>query len=54
MYFGAAFYMVPRLCGVRLWSERLAVWTAIAWNIMFLGAVVSLAPASRRAASTPS
>ena len=29
MYFGALFYMLPRLCGTRgMWSERLGVWCA--------------------------
>src|SRR5580765_848605 len=29
MYFGALFYMLPRLIGTRgLWSERLGVWCA--------------------------
>ena len=37
MYFGALFYMLPRLCGTRgMWSERLGVWCAWAWNLMFL------------------
>ena len=27
---GLAFYIVPRLCGVKLWSEKLGVATAIA------------------------
>ena len=34
MYFGALFYMLPRLCGTRgMWSERLGVWCAWAWNV---------------------
>ena len=33
MYFGALFYMLPRLCGTRgMWSERLGVVCAWAWN----------------------
>src|SRR6476646_5057008 len=37
MYFGALFYMLPRLIGTRgMWSERLGVWCAWAWNLMFL------------------
>jgi cbb3-type cytochrome c oxidase subunit I len=44
MYFGALFYMLPRLVGTPgMWSERLGVWTAIAWNVMFALAVVALA-----------
>src|SRR6266576_1119883 len=43
MYFGALFYMLPRLCGTRgMWSERLGVWTAWAWNLMFLLGVIAL------------
>src|SRR6478736_8005414 len=37
MYFGALFYMLPRLVGTRgMWSERLGVWCAWAWNVMYL------------------
>ena len=44
MYFGALFYMLPRLVGTsRMWSERLGVWTAIAWNVMFVCGVIALA-----------
>ncbi len=39
---GLAYYFVPRLCGVKLWSEKLGVATAIIWNIIVLGAVVML------------
>ena len=39
---GLAYYIVPRLCGVKLWSEKLGVATAIIWNIIILGAVVAL------------
>jgi cytochrome c oxidase cbb3-type subunit I len=39
---GLAYYIVPRLCGVKLWSEKLGVATAILWNIIVLGAVVAL------------
>ncbi len=44
MYFGALFYMLPRLCGTRgMWSERLGVWCAWAWNaLLVLGAVALL------------
>ncbi len=43
MYFGALFYMLPRLCGTRgMWSERLGVWCAWAWNAMFLLGVIGL------------
>jgi len=39
---GLAYYLVPRLCGVKLWNEKLGVATAILWNIIVLGAVVML------------
>ncbi len=39
---GLTFYIVPRLCGVKLWSEKLGVATGILWNIIILSAVVSL------------
>ncbi|MBS1826570.1 MAG: cbb3-type cytochrome c oxidase subunit I [Acidobacteria bacterium] len=39
---GLTFYLVPRLCGVKLWSEKLGVATALLWNVIILGAVVSL------------
>ena len=43
MYFGALFYMLPRLIGTRgMWSERLGVWCAWAWNLMFLLGIVGL------------
>ena len=39
---GLTYYVVPRLCGVKLWSEKLGVATGILWNVIILGAVVSL------------
>ncbi|WP_281492197.1 cbb3-type cytochrome c oxidase subunit I [Desulfosarcina cetonica] len=39
----AAFYFIPRLLRTRLFSERLGVFTVIAWNIALIGAVASLA-----------
>ena len=39
---GLTFYIVPRLCGVKLWSEKLGVATAALWNVIVLGAVFSL------------
>ncbi|MGZ4357388.1 MAG: cbb3-type cytochrome c oxidase subunit I, partial [Gaiellaceae bacterium] len=43
MYFGALFYMLPRLIGTRgMWSERLGVWCAWAWNLMFLLGIIGL------------
>jgi len=43
MYFGALFYMLPRLCGTRgMWSERLGVWTAWAWNVLLVLGLIGL------------
>ncbi|MBL8171102.1 MAG: cbb3-type cytochrome c oxidase subunit I [Acidobacteria bacterium] len=39
---GLMYYVVPRLCGVRLWSEKLGIATAALWNVIILGAVVTL------------
>jgi len=39
---GLTYYLVPRLCGVKLWSEKLGVATAALWNVIVLGAVVAL------------
>jgi cytochrome c oxidase cbb3-type subunit I len=36
------FYLVPRLCGVRLWSEKLGLATTWLWIAIILGAVVEL------------
>jgi cbb3-type cytochrome c oxidase subunit I len=43
MYWGALFYMVPRLTGLKsMWSERLAVWTAWGWNLWFVAGIVTI------------
>jgi cbb3-type cytochrome oxidase subunit 1 len=43
MYFGALFYMLPRLVGTRgMWSERLGIWCAWAWNAMYLLGIIGL------------
>ena len=39
---GAAFYMIPRLCGNRLWNESLGVWTGWLWNLAIVLGVVTL------------
>jgi len=44
MYFGAIFYILPRLTGLRsMWNEQLAWWMAWAWNVMCVAGVVTLA-----------
>jgi cytochrome c oxidase cbb3-type subunit I len=45
---GLTFYLVPRLCGTRLWSEKLGVATAVLWNIIVLSAVVLLPAGSNQ------
>ena len=42
VYMGGIFYIVPRLTRARLFSERLARITWWLWNLMILGALVSL------------
>jgi len=34
--FGLAYYIIPQLCRVPLWSERLGRITVIGWNIMYV------------------
>jgi cytochrome c oxidase cbb3-type subunit I len=40
---GLCFYLVPRLCGVKLWSEKLGMATLWLWVLIVLSAVVTLA-----------
>ncbi|MFO7645234.1 MAG: cbb3-type cytochrome c oxidase subunit I [Desulfosarcina sp.] len=40
---GAAFYYIPRLLGTPLFSERLGLATAVAWNLAVAAGVVTLA-----------
>ena len=43
MYWGAAFYMLPRLTGRKsMWSENLAVWTARGWNVWFVLGIITI------------
>lgn len=37
-----AFYIVQRTCTVRLWSDKLAWFTFWGWNLIMLGAVITL------------
>ena len=39
---GLTFFLIPRLCGVKLWSEKLGVATVALWNLIVLSAVVCL------------
>ncbi|HKP53352.1 MAG TPA: cbb3-type cytochrome c oxidase subunit I [Chloroflexia bacterium] len=40
---GAFFYIVPRLCGRKLWSETIGNITCILWNVMGILGVLTLA-----------
>lgn len=40
---GAFFYIVPRLCGIKLWSETLGNVTMILWNVMGVAGYLTLA-----------
>lgn len=40
---GAAFYFIPRLLRTRLYSEKLGVFTVLAWNIALVALVATLA-----------
>ena len=37
-----AYYSVQRTCGVRLWSDKLAWFTFWGWNLVIVGAVITL------------
>jgi cytochrome c oxidase cbb3-type subunit 1 len=39
---GLAYYIVPRLCGVKLFSEKIGILTFFLWIIIILSAVVTL------------
>lgn len=39
---GASFYIVQRTCSVRLWSDKLAWFTFIGWNLVIVSAVITL------------
>ena len=40
---GSFFYIVPRLCGVKLWSELLGNVTMLLWNVVGFAGVLTLA-----------
>ena len=55
MYFGALFYMLPRLCGTKgMWSERLGVACAWAWNGLLVLGLIGLLTGHSRVVSTGS
>ena len=46
---GLAYFVVPRLCGRKLWSEKLGLATLGLWVLIILGAVVTLAAGDTQA-----
>ncbi len=43
MFWGGLFYVLPRLLGrSHLWGEKAAYWMAWAWDLMFVGVVITL------------
>ena len=38
----SSFYIVQRTCGVRVWSDKMAWFTFITWNIVIVSAVITL------------
>ena len=42
LFFGLCYYLVPRLCGVRMVAERMGYWLAWAWNIVVALGLLSL------------
>ena len=36
---GLLYWLVPRICGNKLWSEKLGIATGIIWNSVILGAI---------------
>jgi cytochrome c oxidase cbb3-type subunit 1 len=43
LFIGECFYLVPRLCGVRVYGEKLGVAAAWVWNIALMTGLISLA-----------
>jgi len=43
LFIGLCHYIVPRLCGVRLWNERWSHWLIWVWNVNLAVAVLLLA-----------
>ncbi len=46
---GLAYYVIPRLCGTKLFSEKMGMATLYIWIVVILGAVVTLAMGSTQA-----
>lgn len=42
LFLGLCYYLVPRLCGVRVYAEQLGFWMAWLWNIVLVVGLLSL------------
>ena len=43
LFIGLCYYLLPRLCGVRMWMERWGYWLVWIWNLGLVGGMALLA-----------
>jgi cytochrome c oxidase cbb3-type subunit 1 len=43
LFMGLCYYIVPRLCGIRVWQEKLGYWLAWMWNLGLVLGMILLA-----------
>jgi len=43
LFIGLCYYLLPRLCGVRVWNERWGYWLVWVWNLGLVTGMASLA-----------
>ena len=43
LFMGLCYYIVPRLCGIKVWQEKLGYWLAWAWNLGLVLGMILLA-----------
>ena len=43
LFMGLCYYVVPRLCGIRVWQEKLGYWLAWTWNLGLVLGMILLA-----------
>ena len=43
LFMGLCYYIVPRLCGIRVWQEKLGYWLAWVWNLGLVLGMILLA-----------
>ena len=41
-FLGVVYYMVPRLCGIRMYKEHWGWWTLGLWNVFLITGMISL------------